>query len=268
MNNKKSIWISFIVYVTLFLIICLLVKDKTNKPQLAWLLLQAYSFLISIKLLKNYKFPKKNQLFHALIYTFIYSLSTIQYFELYSLVQIILFFIGVCAVISTINKEKIGEIRFLKNTDLKSIIITIVIGIIVGIIFGGINYLLMMNNNEINNSNLISAFFLSLNPALGEEILYRTVFYVLVISTIKNNKKGKFLCWFMMIVPHVVPHTTDCFNNNFVSSLITWPIYLLLYSLIFGFIFALLQKKRDITSAMIAHGIVDFIRFYIYGIPM
>jgi membrane protease YdiL (CAAX protease family) len=41
-----------------------------------------------------------------------------------------------------------------------------------------------------------------------------------------------------------------------------------LYIAVFGFIFAFLQKKRDITSAMIAHGIVDWIRFCIFGLPM
>jgi hypothetical protein len=39
-----------------------------------------------------------------------------------------------------------------------------------------------------------------------------------------------------------------------VTGSITW-------GLLFGLHFAYLQWKRDVTSAMIAHGVVDFIRF-------
>ncbi|KHL97347.1 hypothetical protein QW71_02105 [Paenibacillus sp. IHB B 3415] len=39
-----------------------------------------------------------------------------------------------------------------------------------------------------------------------------------------------------------------------VTGSITW-------GLLFGLPFAYLQWKRDVTSAMIAHGVVDFIRF-------
>lgn len=266
MKNKKNIWISFLIYTIIFLTICLLIKEKTNKNQLSWLLLQAYSLFISIKLLKKYKFPQKKQLKHAIIYTLIYSLSTIPRFGIYSIVSIVLFFIGICSVISTINKEK-TSLKFIKEKTPKEITKTILIGITFGIIFGIINYLLMKNNNEINHPNIISALLLSLNPALGEEILYRTVFYTLIISTIKDNKKANFTCWFMMMIPHIIPHTTEYFNENFINSLITWPIYIILYTVIFGLIFTILQKKRDITSAMIAHGIVDFIRFCIFGLP-
>jgi membrane protease YdiL (CAAX protease family) len=40
-----------------------------------------------------------------------------------------------------------------------------------------------------------------------------------------------------------------------------------LSAVVFGFIFAFLQKKRDVMSAMIAHGVVDWIRFCIFGLP-
>ena len=35
---------------------------------------------------------------------------------------------------------------------------------------------------------------------------------------------------------------------------------------LFGLPFALLQRKRDITTAMISHGIVDAVRFTLLGI--
>lgn len=266
MKNKKNIWKSFIIYIILFLMICILIKDKTNKGEMAWLLLQAYSLLISIKLLKKYKFPRNKHLLIAIIYTLIYSLSTIPRFGLFSIVSIVLFFIGICSVISTLNNEK-TSLKFLKEKTPKELFKTIIIGIIFGLIFGAVNYMLMKNNNEINHANILDAFLLSLSPALGEEILYRTVFYALIISTVKSNNKAKFTYWFMMMIPHIIPHTAVYFDANFINSLITWPIYIILYAAIFGLIFTVLQKKRDITSAMIAHGIVDFIRFCIFGLP-
>lgn len=38
-------------------------------------------------------------------------------------------------------------------------------------------------------------------------------------------------------------------------------------SQLFGLPFAILQRKRDLTSAMIAHGVVDVIRFCFLGAP-
>ena len=68
----------------------------------------------------------------------------------------------------------------------------------------------------------------------------------------------------MMIVPHVLVHTPESFIGG---GLINGLISTVLYIIIFGLIFAVLQKKRDITSAMIAHGTVDFIRFCFFGLP-
>ena len=53
----------------------------------------------------------------------------------------------------------------------------------------------------------------------------------------------------------------------FVISIVSFLISLVLYIVVFGYLFAFLQKKRDILSAMIAHGVVDWIRFCIFGMP-
>lgn len=85
----------------------------------------------------------------------------------------------------------------------------------------------------------------------------------------KLNTKGQELTTYaMMTVRHILPHTVECFNNGFLSGLLEWLISVVLYILIFGLIFAFLQRKRDIVSAMIAHGTVDFIRFCLFGLPI
>ena len=59
--------------------------------------------------------------------------------------------------------------------------------------------------------------------------------------------------YFMMIVPHTVIH-----GYGLIPTLIL--------CVLFGLPFALLQRKRDIASAMISHGIVDAVRFTLTGI--
>ncbi|MNF04285.1 hypothetical protein D3C80_2037670 [compost metagenome] len=68
----------------------------------------------------------------------------------------------------------------------------------------------------------------------------------------------------MMIIPHVLIHTPDIIINN---GIVPGVINIIMLALLFGLPFAVLQKKRDITSAMLAHGIVDVIRFCFLGLP-
>ena len=59
-------------------------------------------------------------------------------------------------------------------------------------------------------SNFIDAFLLSLNPAIKEEILFRSVFYAFCLSVLNGSFMTTFekiTYRFMMIVPHVLPHT-------------------------------------------------------------
>jgi len=66
----------------------------------------------------------------------------------------------------------------------------------------------------------------------------------------------------MMIMPHVMVHTPDVFINH---GLISGIINNLLLALLFGLPFSLLQRKQDLTSAIIAHGVVVLIRFCAIG---
>ena len=69
------------------------------------------------------------------------------------------------------------------------------------------------------------------------------------------------------IVPHILPHILFNTTNGVINIIVSFLILLVLYIVVFGFIFTLLQRKRDIMSAMIAHGVVDWIRFCIFGLP-
>lgn len=57
----------------------------------------------------------------------------------------------------------------------------------------------------------------------------------------------------MMALPHTLSH-----GYGLVESLILLVL--------FGLPFTALQRKRDLTSAMIAYGLVDAVRFTIFGL--
>lgn len=59
--------------------------------------------------------------------------------------------------------------------------------------------------------------------------------------------------WFMMALPYTLSH-----GYGLVESLILLVL--------FGLPFTALQHKRNLTSAMIAHGLVDAVRFTIFGL--
>ena len=59
--------------------------------------------------------------------------------------------------------------------------------------------------------------------------------------------------WFMMCVPHTVAHGYGILET-------------ILLCILFGLPFAVLQRKRDVTSAMVSHGVVDAVRFTIFGL--
>ena len=96
---------------------------------------------------------------------------------------------------------------------------------------------------------------LCLNPAIYEEMAFRAVFMAFCVWYAEGEMSlfRKFTMYFMMCVPHAAVHGYPLIET-------------LVLSILFGLPFALLQKKRDIASAMISHGIVDAVRFTLTGI--
>ena len=266
-NGTRKVWITFLVYFVLYLLVCLIFKDQ----QFLWLLLSVLSIGISIYLLAKNKFPKGKALLLPTLFAVLYIISTILNFNWIGTgLGVCNVFLSYCAVIST-YKSVIGEdFEWVRRKKKSDVFKSILIGIGVGIVWGSINYLLMKGSNPIVPTNIGKALIVSLNPAIAEEIADRTLFLAFCIYAVKGvptTPKEKFTCWFMMIVPHILPHMMFSLEGGLVNALIHFVIYLLLYIVIFGFVFAFLQRKRDLLSAMVAHGLVDAIRFSIFGLP-
>ena len=170
------------------------------------------------------------------------------------------------AMLSIFNKYPAHAMRLLKNNSAKSLVTSIAIGLAAGVILGSIN--LFLSGEELHLNITPSALIIALNPGIYEEIAFRAFMYAFTLYMMRgiiNSKAQKFTLWFMMIIPHVLVHTPDVFINNGIISGMTYTILLIA---LFGFPLAFLQWKRDIISAMIAHGIVMVIWFSFVGLPM
>lgn len=71
-------------------------------------------------------------------------------------------------------------------------------------------------------------------------------------TLLKKDNKLSFPVYFMMTIPHSFVHGFGYFST-------------IIMAILFGLPFALLQKKRDLTSAMISHVFVDAVRFTLFG---
>lgn len=267
-ENKKRllfVWSAFVLFVFLYFVIAIVTKEQG----FLWFLLTAYSLGISIFFLKKHRIQNRKALIMPVIFTFLYLISSVYSFNLFSLVHAIMVFLSSCAVSATFTDE-MGSYHWVKSEKKYDFLLSVFLGIIVGIVWGSINYFLMRGSNEKVPTKLIQAGIVALNPAVAEEIAYRTVFYAFCVHFLKGlptSRKEKFTCWFMMIIPHILPHILFSLEGGLVNAFASFVIILVLYILVFGLAFAILQRKRDVFSAMVAHGIIDAIRFSIFGLP-
>lgn len=105
----------------------------------------------------------------------------------------------------------------------------------------------------------------ALPPAIAEEVADRAVFLAACVTLLRGRPAGRpasAAVWFAVTVPHLVPHVAgQAAFQPFASTLVTLAVLFVLFALPF----AALQLRRDVTSAMVAHGLVDLIRFVVFG---
>ena len=87
--------------------------------------------------------------------------------------------------------------------------------------------------------------------------MFRVVKCVLTVKDKKMSKAENVLSYLIMTIPHVLIHFN--FETIDLGSIIVLFV-------LFGLPFAVLQRKRDLTSAIVAHSVVDLIRFVLLGI--
>lgn len=272
-NRIAIIYLMFLLFLVLFAVLCCTSGD--NATDYSWLLLEAWVFILDIIILIKLRLPSIKSI---LISIGLALLVAITYLDsiylagnlkgLFTLITapLLIFSSGIAifTVFEHYPKQKINLISLQKPN---APYISLLIGVLVGIIWGILNYYLSKGSIKSNLNITVHCLLISFSPAIFEEVALRTVFYAFCLFLLQGkleNKFQKFTSWIMMILPHVLVHTPSSFIQGGVINGIVTTI---LYVVIFGLIFALLQQKRDLTSAMLAHGVVDCIRFCFYGLP-
>ncbi|MFQ6860596.1 MAG: type II CAAX prenyl endopeptidase Rce1 family protein [Beduini sp.] len=265
MSGIKKIMIIFLIFILLF--IGNLYIAGAMATQRMWLILDGFCVIISICLLLKYKLPDVNKVgiaFGLSILTALSYLSNVMTNPRSMLLNPIITFVGILAVYSTFDRYHKQALPFIKNGKYQPLI-TVFIGLSIGILLGTVNLILASQPVTFNFSiyNLLGSF----SPAIMEELVMRTLFYALCLHCFKGKLETKgqhLICLFMMVMPHVLIHTPSLFIQ---MGVIGGMMNTLIYTVLYGLPFALLQKKWDLSSAMLAHGFVDFIRFCFVGLP-
>ncbi len=262
-HGLKIIWGLFALFTVLF-IFNFMIKTSISPTSMMWLALSCCVTILSIAMLVKNRLPNKKQILISIILGLLMFVAY-QGISFSSVQTCIVTFLCAMASFSIFNQHEHNKITLLKNKSFYSVSASIMIGMICGIVLGVINILLSGESPSLNIT--LSCFLTALSPAIYEEIAFRAFLYAICLYFLNgtiNSKKEKFTCWFMMIIPHVMIHTPESFISG---GLISGIMNIIILSPLFGLPFALLQRKRDLTSAMIAHGVVDVIRFCFLGLP-
>ena len=254
-KHNIVLWICFIL-----LLACRLVLKGGNFPY--WSVLAAITSGLSIFLIAKNKLPSKKYVIISIIFSILSTLAYLGYQQnpfilIYGLRAGIPTLLSSFAVFSVMEKK--GGYKILSHETRWSPLVSILIAVATGIILSLVNTLI--SGQKINFEFSLLKLLVCLNPAIYEEMACRAIFMAFcVYFTSNENSQEKSMnvfdlitMYFMMIVPHTVIH-----GYGLIPTLIL--------CVLFGLPFALLQRKRDIASAMISHGIVDAVRFTLTGI--
>lgn len=161
--------------------------------------------------------------------------------------------------ISIFKRSKNQIVLFASNKS-KEIIKSIIIALVVGIILGIINLFLAKGSMSINPSMELKWIIDALRAGITEEIIFRFFFFAICVYFAKDKNMSRIesgVCYLIMILPHVLFH----FDRS------TFNIFgVIILFLLFGLPFAMMQRKRDLVSAIGAHTVVDLIRFIALGV--
>ena len=165
--------------------------------------------------------------------------------------------LAVFAVMEKIGSENARPYYLIRTSGKRpfyqELLISLALALASAVVLAIINFFLSKTHSTENFAITWQRLTICLSPAIFEALACRAVFMAFCVYLFRKPTKFQlFTIWFMMIVPHTLAHHYDLISS-------------LLLCVIFGLPFAILQRKRDLTSAMVSHGLVDAIRFCIFG---
>ncbi len=250
-RNKRIVflWTAFFIY-----FFCYMAMEIDLRA-----LLSIWSVVLSIYLLIKLKLPSTKEIIISVAFAVLVSIAYLGVQMRISVVITNGIIAGIptllCSLAVFSVMEKNYGIRIISTDKKYAPFTSVLIAIATGSILCAVNYFLMKGSNTVDFEINISRLILCLSPAIFEEIAYRAIFMAFGLYAVgkeETTKFQQFTIWFMMCFPHTVAHGYDIVSTIFLCVL-------------FGLPFAILQRKRDITSAMISHGLVDAVRFTIFG---
>ena len=245
-KNDAVLWFLFVAFV--------LIRIMCKMPY--WIVLSAETCGLAISLLMKAKMPSRKGVILSVAFAVISTVAYLGYERnpwilLYGLRAGIPTLLCSLAVFSVMEKSEGLELiaKHGKHPVLKSILIAVVLGAVLSVI----NF--FISGEEANIEFSLWKVLLCLNPAIYEEMACRAIFLAFCIWHADGNMNAfqRFTMYFMASVPHSAVHGFPLLQTMVLCILFVLP-------------FTILQKKRDITSAMVSHGLVDAVRFIVMGI--
>lgn len=247
MKKDKRISLELTIIFILFLVLWLITSMNPMKLNILWFI--AISILSILFMIKN-----KNISRCDLVVGILLGLISMPSNFFMGAISIIAYLGGV-----SVFKKSDNKILLIKSNNKKELLKTILLIIFVGGILGIINIYLGKSTMTINPSIKLKWFLDAIRAGATEEVTFRFFFFAICIYFTDDKVLSRFesfLCYLIMIVPHVLMHfDRSSFNLS----------GMVVLSLIFGLPFAIMQRKHDLSSAIGAHVIVDLIRFSIFG---
>lgn len=100
----------------------------------------------------------------------------------------------------------------------------------------------------------------SLIASIPEEVLYRYLVFAICVTIGKGqlfSKGQSILCYFILIIPHVLMHFPVGAEMNFIDVRLMG---------IFGIILTCIQRKSSLAMAIMVHFVIDYFRIIIFGV--
>jgi len=243
-------------YFVLWLLFWVFVVVRVLCQMQYWIVLSLETCALAITLLFKVGKPSKKYIYLAGIFAV---LSTVAYLGYQRNPWILLYGLraGVptflCSLAAFSVSEKKEEYSLVSRSGRHPLVISVLIGFMVGALLSVVN--ILISGKSVSFDFSLWKILLCFNPAIYEEMACRAIFMAFCIwcSDGEMNLFQKTTMYFMMCVPHAAVHGYPLMET-------------IVLSVLFGLPFAILQKKRDIASAMISHGVVDAIRFILTGI--
>ncbi len=260
-QKKKNHHPEFVPYIILWIVFFAMVfwRVAITSDIEPWTILTIISAVISLVILFKNKMPSKKYIIISIIFML---LATVAYLGVQLNLSILVYGLkaGVPTLLSSLAvfsvMENYGGYQMVSRKNKYSFLVSIIIAVISGAILSVINTLLsVLSGQEIAFDFSFLKLLVCLNPAIFEEMACRAIFMAYCIYFTGNdrmNRFGIFTMYFMMCMPHTLAHGYGLIET-------------LLLCVLFGIPFTVLQRKRDIASAMISHGLVDAVRFTLVG---